>query len=88
MGRNGKITGEVHANKLIIQGTIEGSAEAERIEIHADGKMKGKVTSSELVIEALAIFEGESFFQERARDDSVKKIKKVKEIAIEIEKTA
>ena len=65
VGRNGKINGEVHAKKLIIQGLIEGSAEADRIEIHADGKMSGKVTSSELVIEAQAIFEGESHFKAR-----------------------
>lgn len=65
MGRNGKINGEVHAKKLIIQGLIEGSAEADRIEIHADGKMSGSVTSSELVIEAQAIFEGESHFKAR-----------------------
>jgi cytoskeletal protein CcmA (bactofilin family) len=65
VGRNGKINGEVHAKKLIIQGLIEGSAEADRIEIHAEGKMSGSVTSSELVIEAQAIFEGESHFKAR-----------------------
>jgi len=65
VGRNGKINGDVHAKKLIIQGYVEGSAEADRIEIHAEGKMSGKVTSSELVIEAQAIFEGESHFKER-----------------------
>ena len=66
MGRNGTINGEVHAEKLIIQGSVEGSAEADRIEIHAEGKMAGKVISSELVIEALAVFEGESHFKSRS----------------------
>jgi len=65
VGRNGKIDGDVHAKKLIIQGLVEGSVDADRIEIHAEGKMSGKVTSSELVIEAQAIFEGESHFKER-----------------------
>ncbi len=79
MGRNGKINGEVHAKKLIIQGMIEGSAEADRIEIHADGKMSGKVTSSELVIEAQAVFEGESHFKPRpALENSSKKAPKKK----------
>lgn len=87
MGRNGKINGEVHAKKLIIQGMIDGSAEADRVEIHADGKMLGKVTSSELVIEALAIFEGESHFKARPElPTSKKKTVKKEPIAIE-EKT-
>lgn len=66
MGRNGSINGEVYAEKLIIQGSVQGSIEADRVEIHAQGKMTGKVTSSELVIEALAIFEGESHFKTRS----------------------
>lgn len=79
MGRNGKINGEVHAKKLIIQGLIDGSAEADRIEIHADGKMIGKVTSSELVIEAKAIFEGESHFKARPELPAAKKKRSSKE---------
>ena len=76
MGRNGKINGEVFAKKLIIQGLVEGAAEADRIEIHADGKMAGKVTSSELVIEAQAIFEGESHFKARPVIEHKKTTKK------------
>lgn len=76
MGRNGKINGEVHAKKLIIQGLVEGSAEADRIEIHAEGKMSGKVISSELVIEAMAIFEGESHFKARPAIENKKQSKK------------
>ena len=79
MGRNGKINGDVNAKKLIIQGFIEGSAEADRIEIHAEGKMSGKVTSSELVIEAQAVFEGESHFKERPVMEHKKSKKKVAE---------
>ena len=73
MGRNGKINGEVHAKKLIIQGRVEGSSEADRIEIHAGGNMSGKVTSSELVIEAQAVFEGESHFKARPALESSNK---------------
>lgn len=92
MGRNGKINGQVYAKKLIIQGLVEGSADADRIEIHAEGKMSGKVTSSELVIEAMAIFEGESHFKERAAVIAPKKTSKKKVVeelpTIEKEKTA
>lgn len=72
MGRNGKIDGEVFAKKLVIQGTVSGKGEAERIEIHAQGKMVGSVTSSELVIEAQAVFEGESHF--KPKDGKTKEV--------------
>ena len=68
VGRNGKIDGDVFAKKLIIQGSIAGSANADRVEIHAEGKMTGSVTSSELVIEAQAVFEGESHFKGREHE--------------------
>ena len=78
VGRNGKIDGDVLAKKLVIQGTVKGSAEADRIEIHADGKMEGSVTSSELVIEAQAVFEGDSHF--KARETSKTKTKKPEQL--------
>ena len=77
VGRNGKIDGDVFAKKLIIQGSITGSANADRVEIHAEGKMSGSVTSSELVIEAQAVFEGESHF--KGREHEVKKVVPTKE---------
>ena len=69
---------------------IEGSAEADRIEIHAEGKMSGKVTSSELVIEAQAVFEGESHFKTRPALENGKKNSKnrVDELPQLKEKTA
>jgi len=76
VGRNGKVNGEVFAKKIIIQGLIEGSAESDRVEIHAGGRMSGKVTSSELVIEAQAIFEGQSSFKARPKLEVAKKSKK------------
>lgn len=60
IGKNGKVKGEVHAHSIIIQGSVEGTLDAERIEIKEAGRVKGFVISSELVIEAKGIFEGES----------------------------
>lgn len=60
IGKNGKIKGEVHAHHIIIQGMVEGTLDAERIEIKEAGRVKGTVISSELVIEAKGIFEGDS----------------------------
>jgi len=60
IGKSGKVHGEIHTNHLVVQGTVEGSVEAERLEIMAAGKVKGSILSSELVIEAKGHFEGDS----------------------------
>jgi len=60
IGKSGKVRGEIQTNHLVVQGTVEGSVEAERLEIMAAGKVLGSIISSELVIEAQGHFEGES----------------------------
>jgi cytoskeletal protein CcmA (bactofilin family) len=60
IGKNGHIKGDIKAQRLVIQGYIEGSVNAYRVEIKSTGKMNGSVESAELVIEAKGIFEGNS----------------------------
>lgn len=60
VGKNGRIKGEVHAHHIVIHGVVEGTIDAERIEIKEAGHVNGSVISSELVIEAKGIFEGDS----------------------------
>jgi len=60
IGKSGKVRGEIQTNHLVVQGSVEGSVEAERLEIMAAGKVLGSIISSELVIEAQGHFEGES----------------------------
>lgn len=60
IGKSGKISGEVIANRLIINGLFEGDANCDIVEVLAGGKLLGKVLSKELMIEAKAEFEGES----------------------------
>ena len=60
IGKNGHVKGTITTNKLIIQGFVEGSIDAQRVEIKAAGHMSGEITSSELVIESKGIFEGSS----------------------------
>ncbi len=60
IGKQGKISGEIHASRLIINGLFEGNAECDNVEVLEGGKFIGKVVSKELIIEAKAIFEGES----------------------------
>ena len=60
IGKNGHIKGELHATRLVVQGYIEGSINATRVEIKEQGRVNGSIESSELVIEAKGIFEGNS----------------------------
>ncbi len=60
IGKNGHIKGDVHTQRLVVQGYIEGSVDASRVEIKAAGRVNGTIESSELVIEAKGIFEGNS----------------------------
>jgi len=60
IGKQGKISGEINASRLIINGLFEGNANCDNVEVLEGGKFLGKVISKELIIEAKAIFEGES----------------------------
>ncbi|MCF6310021.1 MAG: polymer-forming cytoskeletal protein [Sulfurimonas sp.] len=60
IGKNGHIKGDVATKRLVVQGYIEGTINAARVEIKANGRVNGTIKSSELVIEAKGIFEGNS----------------------------
>ncbi|WP_415396476.1 bactofilin family protein [Sulfurimonas sp. CS5] len=60
IGKNGHIKGDVTTQRLVVQGYIEGTVRALRVEIKAAGRVNGTIESSELVIEAKGIFEGNS----------------------------
>ena len=60
VGKKGHTVGDIYANRLVVQGYIEGSISVSKIEIKASGRVNGTIESSELVIEAKGIFEGHS----------------------------
>lgn len=60
IGKRGKIKGELKAEKLVVNGVFEGSADCTQVEVLADGTFTGDVVSEELVIEAKAKFQGQS----------------------------
>ena len=60
IGKSGQVRGEIQTEHLVVQGTVEGSVDASRLEIMAAGKVLGSIVSSELIIEAHGHFEGES----------------------------
>ena len=60
VGKNGEIKGDIHAGHLVVQGNVEGTVDADRIEIKGTGCIRGTVASSEMTIEEKGLFEGES----------------------------
>ena len=45
---------------LIVQGYVEGTVDATRVEIKANGHVSGEITATELIIESKGVFEGNS----------------------------
>lgn len=84
IGKNGHIKGDVTTKRLVVQGYIEGSVNAGRVEIKAAGRVNGTIESSELVIEAKGIFEGNSVVKGASPVPTPEKlqIKKVEEINV------
>ena len=63
IGKNGKIDGEVYAKHLVVQGEIFGNISVDKVEIKAEGKIKGTVESKEFIIEPKGFFEGNSILK-------------------------
>jgi cytoskeletal protein CcmA (bactofilin family) len=76
IGKNGHIKGDVVTQRLVVQGYIEGTINAHRVEIKAAGKVNGSIESSELVIEAKGIFEGNSVVKKANANSSKAQISK------------
>lgn len=64
IGKNGHIKGDVFTTRLVVQGVIDGNVNSARVEIKAGGRISGTLESSELIIEAKGIFEGNSVLKD------------------------
>ena len=64
VGKNGHVKGDIRTKRLVVQGSVEGSIDADRVEIKAAGHVNGEISSVELVIESKGIFEGNSIIKE------------------------
>ena len=60
IGKQGHVKGDVITNRLVVQGYIEGTVNAQKVEIKAAGRVNGTIESEELIIESKGIFEGSS----------------------------
>ncbi|WP_041302724.1 bactofilin family protein [Helicobacter felis] len=66
IGKNGVVLGDITASRLVVNGKLNGNAQAEVIEIMPLGIVDGKIVSSELIIERKGILIGESRPKENA----------------------
>ncbi len=60
IGQTGLVVGEIFANKLVVNGKFTGTVEAEVVEIMPLGRLDGKISSQELVVERKGILIGET----------------------------
>ncbi|TVS13735.1 MAG: polymer-forming cytoskeletal protein [Wenzhouxiangella sp.] len=60
IGPEGRVEGDIKAQRVLISGSFEGNIEAERLEIVATGKVTGEVVVGQLVVESGAQFNGSS----------------------------
>ena len=73
IGKNGYVKGNVTTQRLVVQGNVEGSVNADIVEIKAAGHVSGEITSTELVIEAKGIFEGSSIVKDNNKPLKIEK---------------
>lgn len=60
IGKTGNVKGNIFAQKLIVSGKFSGVVESSVVEILPMGRIEGKVTTPEFVIERKGVFVGES----------------------------
>ena len=89
IGTKGRVTGEINAKSLVINGVFRGSAESNSVEILPKGDVKGKLIYNELTIERGANFEGETVVRPATIDESnISDISAHKKPDVPIKKTA
>jgi len=73
IGKNGKITAEIHAKTVVIIGQVMGNVTADdKVEIHATGSVQGDIRAPRVAISDGAQFKG-SIEMERGRSASTGK---------------
>jgi len=60
VGKSGRVTGEIQAQKLLVSGEFRGNFVGEVIDIMPYGKVYGDVKVNNIIIEPNAVFEGET----------------------------
>ncbi|UJF17760.1 polymer-forming cytoskeletal protein [Vibrio sp. SS-MA-C1-2] len=61
VSNTGRMKGEIYANKMVVNGKIEGSCYANTIEVMNNGHVSGTIYCNDLSIDRGGRFNGESF---------------------------
>ncbi len=75
IGKHGHVKGDLVTKRVVIQGYVEGTISADKVEIRSDGRVNGTIESAELIIESKGIFEGNSVVKDVKPIQAPKKIK-------------
>ncbi|MGM0623598.1 MAG: bactofilin family protein [Campylobacterota bacterium] len=78
--KNGKVEGELIANRVIVSGEVNGSIKAQTVDILPGGVVNGEVEAINLIIEPKGIFEGSSKVMREVVASQNKEATNVKEI--------
>jgi cytoskeletal protein CcmA (bactofilin family) len=59
VARTGRVKADIHAENILIHGTVEGRIHASgKVTLHSDGNMSGDITSGRISIAEGAVFKG------------------------------
>lgn len=64
IGKSGVVIGDVFSEKLVVSGKLVGNVKSKIIEIMPYGKIDGKISCHELVIERKGVLTGESVVED------------------------
>ena len=64
IGKHGHVKGDLATKHLVVQGYVEGTVNAEKVEIRSGGRVSGSIESAELIIESKGVFEGNSIVKD------------------------
>ncbi|WP_456380645.1 bactofilin family protein [Hydrogenimonas sp.] len=81
IGKNGKASGQIQADKVMVSGYFEGNILCNSIEIMETGKVVGEICSNELIIEPKGLFLGTSKLLEKEENALTKKMENTQEKA-------
>lgn len=84
IGKTGKFFGKMQANRLILNGFLNGDVDCESAELLSGSVFEGKITSRELIIEAKVHFFAESVMKKDKEDKEEKLLELDEPLQIDI----
>lgn len=72
IGQNGYVEGDIFGVRLVISGRFIGNADFDRIELIAGGNVEGTLSASQLTIDAVSSFHGQSIAKKKVGENAGK----------------